>query len=253
MGRVSHLTMKHRLRDWVRPWVKRVLPQDAYLHLSYHGVKGHLSACGKGTYIDPTVQILGSEFVQIGKDCVFGEQCFININDRMQGVVRMSVGDCCYFNRRCFFSVGRLIDIGSYCLAGLDCRFIGSSHMATNPILPHVKVPAKVDDVIRLGVNVFVGTNATIIGNLSIGWGSSIGASAVVHESIPPFSVVVGNPAKIVRRYSFKRQAWLREVELESGDLEQNPTEEEYLTLLRNNTTSLELPVIAATSRFGNL
>lgn len=46
--------------------------------------------------------------------------------------------------------------------------------------------------------NVDIGANAIIIGNITIGAYSTIGAGSVVTKNVPPYSVVVGNPAKIL-------------------------------------------------------
>ena len=46
---------------------------------------------------------------------------------------------------------------------------------------------------------VWIGPNSTVIGGITIGRGSRLAAGCFVFESIPPYSTVVGNPAKIVR------------------------------------------------------
>jgi len=46
---------------------------------------------------------------------------------------------------------------------------------------------------------VWIGPHATIVGGIRIGRGSRIGAGALVTEDIPPYSVVVGNPGRIVK------------------------------------------------------
>lgn len=51
-----------------------------------------------------------------------------------------------------------------------------------------------------IGDCVDIGTGVIILGNIEIGKGSVIGAGAVVTKSIPPYSVVVGNPAKIIKQ-----------------------------------------------------
>lgn len=48
--------------------------------------------------------------------------------------------------------------------------------------------------------NVFIGARAIILGNITIGKNSKIGAGAVVLTDIPPNSTVVGMPAKIIKR-----------------------------------------------------
>ena len=46
--------------------------------------------------------------------------------------------------------------------------------------------------------NVSIGANVCIIGNIKVGNGSIIGAGSVIVKDIPPFSVVVGNPGKVI-------------------------------------------------------
>ena len=52
----------------------------------------------------------------------------------------------------------------------------------------------------NIGNNVSIGSNATILGGITIGDNSLIGAGAVVTKNIPKGSVVVGNPAKILEK-----------------------------------------------------
>lgn len=50
-----------------------------------------------------------------------------------------------------------------------------------------------------IGHDVWIGQNATILSGTKIGTGAIIGAGAVVSKDVPPYSVVVGNPAQVVR------------------------------------------------------
>lgn len=47
--------------------------------------------------------------------------------------------------------------------------------------------------------DVWIGTHVTILDGVKIGQGSIIGAGAVVNKDIPPYSIVVGNPGKVIR------------------------------------------------------
>ena len=52
---------------------------------------------------------------------------------------------------------------------------------------------------ITIGDDVWIDTNAIILGGVKVGQGAIIGAGAVVTKDIPPYAVVVGNPARIVK------------------------------------------------------
>jgi phenylacetic acid degradation protein len=65
----------------------------------------------------------------------------------------------------------------------------------------------------RIGENALVGMNAVVMDNASVGAGSIVGALCFVpaEMQIPPRSVVVGNPAKVVKQVSDEMLAWKSE------------------------------------------
>jgi acetyltransferase-like isoleucine patch superfamily enzyme len=54
----------------------------------------------------------------------------------------------------------------------------------------------------------FIGINAVILPGVTIGRNAVVAASAVVTKSVPPFTVVAGNPATIVKRYNDIDGSW---------------------------------------------
>jgi acetyltransferase-like isoleucine patch superfamily enzyme/dTDP-4-dehydrorhamnose 3,5-epimerase-like enzyme len=79
-----------------------------------------------------------------------------------------------------------------------DDVFVGPNATFTNDPFPRSKqYPASfARTVIRKGAS--IGANATILPGLNIGQYSMVGAGSVVTKDVPPFAVVVGNPARIV-------------------------------------------------------
>lgn len=65
------------------------------------------------------------------------------------------------------------------------------------PRLACADVPAH---PIQIERNVWIGFDACILPGVTIGEGSVVGAKSVVTESVPPYSVVVGNPARVIRQ-----------------------------------------------------
>lgn len=63
---------------------------------------------------------------------------------------------------------------------------------------------------VEIGDNVWIGELVTILPGSKIGNGSIVGAMSLVNSEIPPFSIAVGIPAKVIRRFNFESQLWER-------------------------------------------
>lgn len=58
--------------------------------------------------------------------------------------------------------------------------------------------------------NVWIGANSVILPGVNIGNHSVIGAGSVVTRDIPPYSIALGNPAKVIKKYDLDKKDWLR-------------------------------------------
>lgn len=58
--------------------------------------------------------------------------------------------------------------------------------------------------------DVWIGANSVILAGTTIGRHSIIGAGSVIIRDVPPYSIVVGNPGKIVKQYNFSKQKWMK-------------------------------------------
>src|SRR5215831_7844094 len=80
-----------------------------------------------------------------------------------------------------------------------DDVFVGPNATFTNDPMPRSKhyLEKYPETVVRQGAS--IGANATILPGVTIGRYAMVGAGAVVTHSVPPYAVVAGNPARIVR------------------------------------------------------
>jgi acetyltransferase-like isoleucine patch superfamily enzyme len=58
--------------------------------------------------------------------------------------------------------------------------------------------------------NVWIGEHVSVLPGVTLGKGSIIGANSVVNRSIPPYSIAVGAPARVVKIYNFQTSRWER-------------------------------------------
>ena len=122
--------------------------------------------------------------------------------------------------------VGDVI-IGHHTLIGMGNTIIGPITIGNNVIfaqnivasaLNHeyrdVTLPIHEQKILTAAIIVedecWVAANAVITSGVTIGKHSVIAAGAVVTKNIPPYSVAVGNPAKVIKQYDFEKQEWVR-------------------------------------------
>jgi len=101
------------------------------------------------------------------------------------------------------------LEIGNHCsIAGGVSFILGGNHnisgLFTYPMKVKLINPLDLDAFSKGKIivedDVWIGTDATILSGVTIGRGSVIGAGAVISRNIEPYSIVVGNPAKTVRK-----------------------------------------------------
>lgn len=64
-------------------------------------------------------------------------------------------------------------------------------------------------DSVFIGDGSWIGTNVVVVGNVHIGKHCVIGANSVVTKNIPDYSIAVGVPAKVVKKYDFIENKWI--------------------------------------------
>lgn len=122
--------------------------------------------------------------------------------------------------------VGEIL-IGNYTRIGLGNTIIGpvtigdKVNLAQNIVISGLNhsyedISKNISDqwvstkIVVIENDVLIGANSTILSGVHIGQHVVVGAGSVVTKNIPPYSVVVGNPARVVKRYDFEKKIWIK-------------------------------------------
>jgi acetyltransferase-like isoleucine patch superfamily enzyme len=241
--------MKHKVRLLIRLIIDSLPPKWQALIDSIRTFNQKIIK-GRGTYIHRTVQIIGRSCVQIGTNSVLSQDCWLNVNHRNRIHTSIKIGNNCFIGRRNFFSSGNKISLGDYVLTANDCHFLGSSHIINDPNKPYITSGTTDSDTITIGDNTFLGANVRVLGNVIVGHGCVIGACSIVMHDIPPFSIAIGSPAIVIKRYSFHHKKWIPISDFSTIDENSIPSSDDYISILRNNPNP-RMPYIAAGSDMG--
>ncbi len=107
------------------------------------------------------------------------------------------IGDDSALGIRCYIEEGTVI--GNCVMMGPECMIFTKNHRFDRTDIPMCKQGETEVRPVIIGDDVWLGARVTILPGARIGSGSVIGAGAVVLGDIPPMSVAVGNPARVIK------------------------------------------------------
>ena len=183
-------------------WVLKL--QNYYHRFMNHAftfvIKGGFKSFGEKTILSHRyVELRGVENISVGARTYMAEGLYLC--SWQEGEIK--IGDDCSFGAYNHITSSNNIHIGNGLLTGKWVTITDNSHgrttmkdMARNPLEREVVSKGEV----YIGNNVWIGDKVTILPGVHIGDGAVIGANAVVVKDVTPYSVVGGNPAKIIKR-----------------------------------------------------
>jgi acetyltransferase-like isoleucine patch superfamily enzyme len=163
-------------------------------------------SCDLGRHIAP--------LIGIGDRVIIDRDCWLNIPvNSSSGDPVIYLGDGCQVGRRCMISAKNRIHVGSNVVFAPSALLMDHNHSFEDVTIPILSQGITSGGTIRIEEGCWIGFGAAIIcnvGELIIGRNSVVGANSVVTRSVPPYSVVAGNPARVVRQFDAQKKEWVK-------------------------------------------
>ena len=185
----------------------RTLPWDWYPGRVPDNVLLHDSAYLETTYSFVLCRSQLAQAVEIGA----AASLYLGVMFDLGEAARVKIGDYVLVNSARIICDSE-ITIGDYCLISWNVVLMDTHRLPLDPAERRLAlqeapsrsprraaapVPAA---PIHIGTNVWIGFDSCVLPGVSIGEGTVIGARSVVADDVPPYSVAVGNPARIIRQ-----------------------------------------------------
>ena len=173
-----------------------------------------LKKCGKNVIIGKTVRIRYPELVEIGDNVIIDDFCYISTALKIASNVHISSGCKIIGGKKTFVSFDRFSTLSPNVViaAGSDDYLSG---IAT-PMIP-IEYKGNVEiGTVEINQHCIVGANSTILPNVVLSIGSSVGANSLVNSNLMSWMLYAGIPAKIIKERDMKEILRLEKMYLES-------------------------------------
>lgn len=162
-----------------------------------------------------------SNRIQLGNNVSLAPDVWLSLPENYVGAPpAIILGDGCKIGRRSMITARNRVCLEEDVLLGPSVLIADHGHEFSDVDAPIHAQGLTAGGKILIERNCWLGYGAAVIcssGDLVVGRNSVVAANSVLTRSVPAFSVVAGNPAKIVKRYDFQSAKWIKEVQYTRG------------------------------------
>lgn len=139
----------------------------------------------------------------------FGNNVFIRNSARLEGVGdgKIIIGNFSSFEQNLHITSGKKVEIGNNVTASFNVMITDIDHDYTQ-IDTHILDQKYIFKETKIGDYCFLGAGVRIQAGTILGKQCIVGTNSVVRGEFPDYSVIVGSPAKIVKRYDSTQKLW---------------------------------------------
>lgn len=159
-------------------------------------------------------RIRGKKFVKVGDNFTSGFNCRIDAFplDNSRNLL-IEIGNNVQINDNVHIASHKKIVIGNNVLIASKVFITDHNHgsysgeVHDSPLVPPSERPLQLAQVV-IKDNVWLGEYVSILPGVTIGEGAIIGTMSVVNRDVPPYTIAVGSPARVIKKYNFSTTKW---------------------------------------------
>lgn len=160
----------------------------------------------KVSIIDADI-IEGEEFISLGNNVSFNSRVWLLALKQNSVEPRLVVEDGATIGRFAHIVAIKDVLIGENVLIADKVYISDNLHSFEDVESSIIEQEILFKGSVSIGENSWIGENVSIIG-AKIGKHCVIGASSLVNSDIPDYSIAVGSPAKVIKKYDFEEKKW---------------------------------------------
>jgi acetyltransferase-like isoleucine patch superfamily enzyme len=157
------------------------------------------------------LRIEGQEYISLLSGAVIQSHVFLYAEKIDEYVPELIIGKGSVLGNYNHIAAVRRVVFGKNVLTSDRVYISDNLHVFENVNVPIMHQPVKFKAEVSIGDGSWIGENVCIIG-ARIGKNCVIGANAVVTSDIPDYSVAVGIPARVIKKYDFQNKIWVKTV-----------------------------------------
>jgi acetyltransferase-like isoleucine patch superfamily enzyme len=201
----------------IRPWLRRLK------RVVYGQRPGGLGSLGVNSFIERPARLRGRQFIHIGNHCEIRANAIIRGVDEYEGATyapQIEIRDNVYIGRSFYLMACNSVVISDGCVLSEDVYISDLTHGfdPTKGLIMKQKLESKGPVVI--GPNCFLGYRVSVMPGVTLGEWCIVGAHSVVTRSFPPYSMVAGVPARLLKTYSHETGKWVNPIPETKGGRE---------------------------------
>lgn len=163
---------------------------------------------GKKSIIFSPMQFTDTQSVSIGDNTFIAHNAWLMGNGRKDNVT-LVIGDKVQIGHNAHIVAKYSVTIGDSVLLADKVYISDCDHVFQDIEIPIIYQGVKhIGDVV-IGEGSWIGENVCVMG-AKVGKHCVVGANSVVNNDIPDYSVAVGSPAKVVKRYDAEQERWIK-------------------------------------------